>query len=137
MAALQPYGPRTGQHLVQHFNSLPHYPTKLYWDDWGPVFYRGRLDGAAKVLGVAQDPGVCEHVARRVLVGTAGQRVQFLLETLGLCHSYVLVNAHQYEIRGGHQRHALSASKPSSHSESTRAKRSPSGHHPMPRECST
>ena len=29
----------------------------FFWFDWGPTFYRGRLDGSARVLCVASDPG--------------------------------------------------------------------------------
>jgi hypothetical protein len=47
-----------------------------FWFDWGPVFYRGRLDGSARVLRVASDPGPTERIAGRGLVGNAGQRVQ-------------------------------------------------------------
>jgi uracil-DNA glycosylase len=47
---------------------------------WGPIYYRGRLDGTARLLIVGQDPAADENVARRILVGDAGQRVQgFLL----------------------------------------------------------
>src|SRR4051812_2832687 len=28
-----------------------------FWSDWGPVFYRGRLDGSARLLCIASDPG--------------------------------------------------------------------------------
>src|SRR3712207_7598637 len=45
-----------------------------FWYDWGPVFYRGRLDGSARVLCVASDPGPTERVAMRTLVGDAGDR---------------------------------------------------------------
>ena len=30
---------------------------ELFWYDWGPIFYRGRLDGSARLLCVASDPG--------------------------------------------------------------------------------
>ena len=36
-----------------------------FWYDWGPVFYRGRLDDSAHVLCVASDPGPTERVHRR------------------------------------------------------------------------
>jgi len=47
--------------------------------DWGPVFYRERRDGSARVLCIASDPGPTERIAGRSLVGNAGQRVQGLL----------------------------------------------------------
>lgn len=67
---------------------------------WGPIYYRGRLDGIAKVLVIGQDPAADENVARRILVGDAGQRVQGLLTKLGLTRSYVMVNAILYSIVG-------------------------------------
>ena len=86
--------------LAKHFAALPSYaPHKSwFWYDWGPVFYRGRLDGSAKLLGVASDPGPSEQIPRRTLVGDAGQRVQGFLAKLGLEQSYVLVNAYAYAL---------------------------------------
>ena len=82
--------------VARHFAALPPIPTEhraLFWYDWGPVFYRGRLDGSAKVLAIASDPGPTERLVGRTLVGDAGQRVQGFLTKLGLRRSYVLVNA--------------------------------------------
>lgn len=76
-----------------------------FWYDWGPVFYRGRLDGSARVLCVASDPGPTERIAGRTLVGDAGQRVQGFLAKLGLTRSYLCLNAFAYALfpsRGGH-----------------------------------
>src|SRR6185295_11735728 len=55
---------------------------KAFWTDWGPIFYRGRLDGTARLLCIASDPGPTERIAHRTLVGDAGQRVQGFLEKL-------------------------------------------------------
>ena len=67
------------------FDRVPDPPVEHdFWFDWGPVFYRGRLDGSARVLCVASDPGPTERIAGRSLVGNAGQRVQGLLAKLGL-----------------------------------------------------
>ena len=82
--------------LANHFAQLPDIPAdfqKFFWNDWGPVFYRGRLTGKARLLGIASDPGPTERVVGRTLVGDAGQRVQGFLDKLGLTRSYVLVNA--------------------------------------------
>lgn len=68
--------------------------------EWGPIYYRGRLDGSAKVIVIGQDPSVDENVARRILVGRAGQRVQGFLNKLGLTRSYVMINASLYSIFG-------------------------------------
>src|SRR5258705_5883662 len=69
-----------------------------FWYDWGPVFYRGRLDGSARVLCIASDPGPTERVAARTLVGDAGQRVQGFLTKLGLTRSYLCLNAFPYAL---------------------------------------
>ena len=67
---------------------------------WGPMYYRGRLDGSAKVLVIGQDPAADENVARRILVGDAGQRLQGFLAKLGITRSYVMVNSVLYSIFG-------------------------------------
>jgi hypothetical protein len=71
---------------------------QAFWSAWGPVFYRGRLDGSARVLCIASDPGPTERVAHRTLVGDAGQRVQGFLAKLGLTRSYLCVNAFPYAL---------------------------------------
>jgi uracil-DNA glycosylase len=68
--------------------------------EWGPMYYRGRLDGTAKLLIIGQDPAADENVARRILVGNAGQRVQGFLSKLGITRSYVMVNSVLYSIFG-------------------------------------
>lgn len=67
---------------------------------WGPVYYRGRLDGSAKILVIGQDPSADENVARRILVGDAGQRLEGYLAKLGITRSYAMVNAILYSITG-------------------------------------
>jgi uracil-DNA glycosylase len=81
--------------LASHLAAMPSYAAHrdLFWYDWGPVFYRGRLDGTARVLAIASDPGPTERVVGRTLVGDAGQRVQGFLSKVGLTRSYVLLNA--------------------------------------------
>lgn len=71
---------------------------KAFWTAWGPIFYRGRLDGSARLLCIASDPGPTERIAHRTLVGDAGQRVQGFLSKLGLTKSYLLVNAFPYAL---------------------------------------
>src|SRR4051812_25899312 len=86
--------------IAQQLAAVPSYAEQrdLFWYDWGPVFYRGRLDGSARVIGIASDPGPTERIAARTLVGDAGQRVQGFLAKLGLTRSYVLVNAYAYAL---------------------------------------
>lgn len=94
------FDPGPPDRLAEHFAALPSYAAhrELFWYDWGPVFYRGRLDGSARLLGVASDPGPTERIACRTLVGDAGQRVQGFLHKVGLTRSYVLVNAFAYAL---------------------------------------
>jgi hypothetical protein len=47
--------------LARHFAAVPGYQIAtadhrdLFWWDWGPAFYRGRLNKTAKVIGIASD----------------------------------------------------------------------------------
>jgi hypothetical protein len=86
------------------FDRLPDYGPfrEHFWFDWGPVFYRGRLDGTARLLCVASDPGATERIAARTLVGDAGQRVQGFLSRLGLTRSYLCLNAFAYGLFPSH-----------------------------------
>jgi uracil-DNA glycosylase len=38
---------------------------------WGPIFYRGRANGTARLLVIGQDPAQTEAVSRRILSGAA------------------------------------------------------------------
>jgi hypothetical protein len=59
------------------------------------------------VLVVGQDPAAHEAIARRILVGTAGQRLQGLLTRVGITTSYVCINTYAYSVYGqsGGERH--------------------------------
>jgi Uracil DNA glycosylase superfamily len=83
-----------------------------FWGDWGPVFYRGRLDGSARLLCIASDPGATERIAGRTLVGDAGQRVQGFLAKLGLERSYLCLNAFGYALMPSHASSARTFLKP-------------------------
>jgi hypothetical protein len=67
--------------FADKFAAMPSYAALKdhFWFDWGPVFYRGRLDGSARILCFASDPGPTERIAGRTLVGDAGQRTQGFL----------------------------------------------------------
>ncbi|MFF0345307.1 uracil-DNA glycosylase family protein [Kribbella sp. NPDC004875] len=97
MADFDPGPPAT---VARHFAKVPSYAElrDLFWYDWGPVFYRGRLNRSARLLAIASDPGPTERIAGRTLVGDAGQRVQGFLTKLGLTRSYALVNAYSYAL---------------------------------------
>lgn len=94
------YDPGPPAAFAAHFAAHPDLGSKksLFWHTWGPIFYRGRLDGSARLLCIASDPGPTERIACRSLVGDAGQRVQGFLRKLGLTRSYVLVNAHTFAL---------------------------------------
>ena len=102
-------GPVTGRFatLASEYPGAEAYPPADFRIEWGPIFHRGRLDGTAKVLVVGQDPGQHEAIARRILVGEAGQRVQGFLAKLGIESSYVMVNTFLYSVygQGGGERH--------------------------------
>jgi uracil-DNA glycosylase len=94
------FDPGPNRTLARHLADMPSYASfrEHFWYDWGPIFYRGRLDGSAKLMAIASDPGPTERIAGRTLVGDAGQRVQGFLSKLGLTRSYVLVNAYAYAL---------------------------------------
>jgi uracil-DNA glycosylase len=60
------------------------------------------------VLILGQDPATHETIARRILVGEAGQRVQGLLTKVGIARNYVMINTFLYSVygQGGGSRHA-------------------------------
>lgn len=68
--------------------------------DFGPVFYRGRLDGTARVLVVGQDPAANELVGHRAFVGASGQRAQGFLRRIGIRRDYVMMNTFLYPVFG-------------------------------------
>jgi hypothetical protein len=91
-------GPDAGIQAIM--NATPDYITAagdatIFWHHFGNLFCRGRLDGTARVLCIASDPGPteCLPFVRRSLVGDSGQKTQGFLNKLGLTRSYVLVNA--------------------------------------------
>jgi hypothetical protein len=94
--------------LVAEYPGDDVYPSAHFRTEWGPVFHRGRLDGSARVLVLGQDPAAHESIARRILVGEAGQRVQGLLAKVGITEAYVMVNAFLYSVYGqqGGEAHA-------------------------------
>ena len=64
----------------------------------GPLFYRGRLDGTARVLLVGQEGATDEALVHRAFVGGTGQKVQNLVNALGITRSYIFVNTFVYSI---------------------------------------
>lgn len=86
--------------LVEQYPGANVYPPDDFRLEWGPLFHRGRLDGSARVLVIGQDPAEHEAVARRILVGEAGHRVQGFLAKLGIDRRYVMVNTFLYSVFG-------------------------------------
>jgi uracil-DNA glycosylase len=86
--------------LVRDYPGADVYPVAGFRVEWGPIFHRGRLDGSARVLVLGQDPAQHEAMVRRVLVGTAGRRLQGFLGKLGIESSYVMTNAFLYSVYG-------------------------------------
>jgi hypothetical protein len=101
------YGRQPYRRLVTDYPDTAVYPADAFRVEWGPIFHRGRLDGTARLLVIGQDPAAHESIARRILVGEAGQRVQGLLARLGITRSYVFVNTFLYSVFGqaGGERH--------------------------------
>jgi hypothetical protein len=86
--------------LVAGYPGANAYPGGGFRLEWGPVFHRGRLNGSARVLVIGQDPAQHETIARRILVGEAGHRLQGFLFKLGIDLSYVMVNTFLYSVYG-------------------------------------
>jgi hypothetical protein len=86
--------------LAQDYPGAETYPAQAFRVEWGPIFHRGRLDGSARVLIIGQDPAELEDITRRILVGTAGHRVQGFLGKLGITRSYVMINTFLYSVYG-------------------------------------
>jgi hypothetical protein len=82
---------------------LDHYrnhPSGRFRLDFGPVYYRGRLDGTARVIVVGQDPSTNEILGQRIFVGRSGQRVQKVLAKLGITRSYSMLNTFLFSVFG-------------------------------------
>src|SRR4029450_10478908 len=69
---------------------------------------RGGTEGTARILIVGQDPGQHESIARRILVGEAGQRVQGFLAKLAVERESGMVHASLFSVFGqsGGEKHA-------------------------------
>ena len=83
---------------LDYYLNFPQHP---FHTRFGPVFYRGRLDGTARVLVVGQDPATDETLAHRVFVGQAGQIAQNFLAKLGLTRSYLMFNTFLFGVQSG------------------------------------
>ncbi len=66
----------------------------------GPMFFRGRLDGSAKIVVVGQEGAQDESLSHRSFTGGTGARMQHLLRFLGFDRSYLFLNSFVYPIFG-------------------------------------
>lgn len=66
----------------------------------GPMFYRGRLDGSAKVILVGQEGAQDESLSHRSFTGGTGSRMQCFLRFIGFDRSYLFLNSFVYPIFG-------------------------------------
>jgi uracil-DNA glycosylase len=66
----------------------------------GPMFFRGRLDGSARVVLVGQEGAQDESLSHRSFTGGTGARMQHFLRHLGLDRSYLFLNSFVYPIFG-------------------------------------
>jgi uracil-DNA glycosylase len=71
----------------------------------GPMFFRGRLDGSARVVVVGQEGAQDESLSHRSFTGGTGARMQHLLGHLGLDRSYLFLNSFVYPIFGQYGQH--------------------------------
>ena len=67
---------------------------------FGPMFYRGRINGGARVLVVGQEGAQDESLSHRSFTGGTGGRMQHFLHHLGITHSYLFANTFVYPIFG-------------------------------------
>ena len=67
---------------------------------FGPMFYRGRLDGSARVLVIGQEGAQDESLSHRSFTGGTGGHMQHFLAHLGIERSYLFLNTFVYPIFG-------------------------------------
>jgi uracil-DNA glycosylase len=99
------YDPGPPLQWAKFFNGAPldyyiNHPSGRFRLDFGPVYYRGRLDGTARVIVVGQDPAANEILGHRIFVGRSGQRIQGFLKKLGITRSYSMLNMFLYSVFG-------------------------------------
>jgi uracil-DNA glycosylase len=101
-------GPPAGSGWAELFAQTPNYRglgkavlnrEAFRWHH-GPMFYRGRLDGSAKVMLVGQEGAQDESLSHRSFTGGTGARMQHFLRHLGFDRSYLFLNSFVYPIFG-------------------------------------
>jgi uracil-DNA glycosylase len=102
LQAIPQHDPGPNSAWEQLFQSAPlsyYISQNKFHTHFGPVFYRGRLDGSARVLVIGQDPATDETLAGRAFVGQAGQIAQNYLTRLGLTRSYLMFNSFLFGVQ--------------------------------------
>ncbi len=101
-------GPAKNSGWPELFADTPNYrgigeaingPKTFRWH-FGPMFYRGRLDGSARVLVIGQEGAQDESLAHRSFTGGTGSRMQHFLRHIGIDRSYLFLNTFVYPIHG-------------------------------------
>ncbi|MDQ4038723.1 MAG: hypothetical protein M3313_10365 [Actinomycetota bacterium] len=101
-------GPAKNSGWPELFAATPNYrgigeavngPRTFRWH-FGPMFYRGRLDGSARVLVIGQEGAQDESLAHRSFTGGTGSRMQHFLRHIGIDRSYLFLNTFVYPIHG-------------------------------------
>ena len=101
-------GPPAGSGWAELFAETPNYrglgravlgKEAFRWHQ-GPMFFRGRLDGSAKVVVVGQEGAQDESLSHRSFTGGTGARMQHFLRHIGLDRSYLFLNSFVYPIYG-------------------------------------
>lgn len=100
-------GPPKNRRWARLFATTPNYRAlgvamsgeeEFRWH-FGPMFYRGRLqDNAVRVLVIGQEGAQDESLSHRSFTGGTGGRMQFVLNHLGVTHSYLFLNTFVYPI---------------------------------------
>jgi uracil-DNA glycosylase len=101
-------GPPPGSGWAELFAATPNYRglgvavvhREAFRWHFGPMFFRGRLDGTARVLVLGQEGAQDESLAHRSFTGSTGGRLQSFLRQLGLDRSYLFLNTFVYPIFG-------------------------------------
>jgi uracil-DNA glycosylase len=101
-------GPPAGSGWAELFAETPNYrglgrsvlgKEAFRWHH-GPMFFRGRLDGSAKVVVVGQEGAQDESLSHRSFTGGTGARMQHFLRHIGFDRSYLFLNSFVYPIFG-------------------------------------
>ncbi|MBT3586999.1 MAG: hypothetical protein HN509_18955 [Halobacteriovoraceae bacterium] len=72
---------------------------KFRWK-FGPMWYRGRLDGTSQVLVIGQEGAQDENVTNRAFTGSTGTKMQQFLNHMGINKTYTFMNTFIYTITG-------------------------------------